>query len=116
MDPSPNNVTMYFTVTLEFVQWVVGGLLAVLVVIGGWIWKLSARLTGISAKQDEMSGHIDAAKVSAAEAKLEASKLSDKLESVREELPSRSFIEAQLNQLGQRLDRLWEARINKQTL
>ena len=82
-------------------EWMVGALVGVAVWSLTWVWRLSVRLSKLEYLVVENKKAIeDQAKVNAER----YDKIMERLVEMHKELPSKFFIEAQLDALGRRLD------------
>lgn len=118
--PPPEGVS--FFVSWGVIDWLLTAIASAITAVIGWVWHLGGRIEALKvqleeSKQDRkaMRESIRALKVQAEEdtRQLEAKveKLADKLEEIREAIPSRTFIETQLNQLHGRIDRTMEVKL-----
>lgn len=112
--------------TEDTIRWILGGVVLAGLGVAGWVYAMAQRLNklelGIANMDRDVSqnrrttreiGNALDRKLEEETSKLRAQldTMRDRLEEVKEELPSRGFIEGQLSALGQRLDRMMDVKL-----
>ena len=77
----------------ETIQWCVAAIATMMTAAGSWIWRLSSKIEQLTVQVEELER--------------KTTKLEKQIEVMRDELPSKHFIEGQMNQITNRIDSLF---------
>lgn len=93
------------------IEWIASGVGVVSTSVTAWVFNISIRLEKLAMKIDELEGKTEGLSTELADAKSQADVLRQRLEELHRELPSKHFIENQLNQQTLRIDQLMAAKM-----
>ena len=103
MEPQPPTGLNFF-ISWGILEWILATISAGLTALATWVFGLALKLNGLGVGTEVLEKQLN-------DAKLEIRALKEQLDTMREELPSRSFIENQLHQLTTRIDRLIDSKL-----
>lgn len=124
--PEPPPTGLNFFVPWGMLEWAIGGIWSVAVAMAVWVWNLGARVD----KTEALMAQLQKDRVSE---QLQFQKELDRLQSQNQrletnlerlktdildrvaDLPSRVFIESQIQQLTERMDGVIDARLSRRT-
>jgi hypothetical protein len=103
------------------IEWALTGLVTGIFAVAGWVWRLGVQVDRLRAGHRATKEDIEAVKKSAVElgerldhkVDEEIKNLGAKIDRIRDELPSRQFIENQINNLVGRIDRVVDAKMGR---
>lgn len=123
MSQPPDGVNLFLT--WGMIEWILTATLSACGAVAGWVWHLAGRVDKledlVANERQEIEtvrrtlqdvGNALDRKIDEETQRVEGrmDRLGDKMDELRERIPSRQFIEAQLNNLSGRLDRSLDSR------
>lgn len=126
MDQNQQQEGITFFIRWGLIEWGLTGMLSAGFGIAGWVWHLADRVKTL---ENKVSNEVEEREVmratirnigSALDRKIDdetqrlegrMDKVTERLDEMREDLPSRGFIEGQLNNLQARLDRSMDVKL-----
>lgn len=124
--PPPSHEGYNLFVTWGMIEWALTGIVSAGMFVAGWVWRLALqvedlKMTSKTLEQDmnvmrrtirEVGSQLDR-KIEMEVTKVDGrmARIEDKMDEIREDLPSRAFIEGQLNNLSQRMDRSMDVKL-----
>lgn len=93
-----------FFVTWGIIEWLITSIFAAGAAVAGWVWHLGGRIKDLERENAAMKEEIKEL-----EGLLRA--LTNRIDELREEIPSKQFVEGQLYLLQSRLDRMMDVKL-----
>lgn len=111
--PPPEGVN--FFVTWGIVEWMITSMAAAGAGVAGWVYHLGGRIEQLERENKLMKEAVKGlgVKIDDETERLESrvDRLVDKIDEIKEELPSRGFVEGQIGALVQRIDRMFDVKL-----